>query len=156
MLKMSWIFMFMLLHLCDEAVANCRNDFMSALGSCYHFGNVPLGFTQAEHYCRQYEGHLVHIDSAQEDSFLKTYASGHPAQFWWIGLTDLMAENHFLWIDDNTEAIFTDWGQDQPNGGIEDCIVLDHKDGYRWHDYHCETQMFPLCESKPSQIQIVG
>ncbi|KAH3806727.1 hypothetical protein DPMN_135051 [Dreissena polymorpha] len=71
----------MLLHLCDEAVANCRNDFMSALGSCYHFGNVPLGFTQAEHYCRQYEGHLVHIDSAQEDSFLKTYASGHPGTF---------------------------------------------------------------------------
>ncbi|KAH3693542.1 hypothetical protein DPMN_080975 [Dreissena polymorpha] len=43
---------------------------------------------------------------------------------------------------------YSDWGQDQPNGGIEDCIVLDHKDGYRWHDYHCETQMFPLCESK--------
>ncbi|KAH3711529.1 hypothetical protein DPMN_071198 [Dreissena polymorpha] len=73
-----------------------------------------------------------------------------------VATVDLMAENHFLWIDDNTEAIFTDRGQDQPNGGIEDCIVLDHKDVYRWHDYHCETQMFPLCEAKPTQIQIVG
>ncbi|XP_052244203.1 perlucin-like protein [Dreissena polymorpha] len=129
---------------------------MSAVGSCYHVGNVSMTFIEAKRYCREHGSNLIHIDSAQENNYLKNYALRHTYEMLWIGLTDLMAESHYMWIDDNTEAQFTDWAQGQPNGGYEDCILLYNKDSYRWHDYPCEGRWYPVCETIPSHVALVG
>ncbi|KAH3712553.1 hypothetical protein DPMN_072304 [Dreissena polymorpha] len=75
-------------------------------------------------YCREHGGHLVHVDSAQENNYINYYAVALTYEMLWIGLTDLMAENQYMWIDDISEAHFTDWAQGQSNGGLEDCILL--------------------------------
>lgn len=44
-----------------------------------------------------------------------------------------------------------DWGDKQPNGGVEDCVCLRHGDDFRWNDYPCSyngNEMYPLCEIK--------
>ncbi|XP_052257729.1 brevican core protein-like isoform X3 [Dreissena polymorpha] len=133
-----------------DAVAstNCRDDYTSFRGSCYHFGHVQGTYTESEHYCRQRGGHLADIMTSLENDFVKNHAREMQTHHWWTGLNDQVVEGHFIWDDDDTEATFTEWGTNQPEGGGEDCVALDYQDGYMWGDFPCTMQLFPVCKAQ--------
>ncbi|XP_053381959.1 C-type lectin domain family 10 member A-like [Mercenaria mercenaria] len=90
-------------------VAGCRDNWVTYDGSCYLFGHHMLTFTEAEHFCRLYNSHLVHIDNSFENAFLKDHIryTINPNDIWWIGLTDEVIENDWRWLDTDTRPAFT-------------------------------------------------
>ncbi len=46
---------------------------------------------------------------------------------YWIGLSDLAHEGHYVWDREGTEGpLYPNWDINQPNGGVpaEDCVFL--------------------------------
>ena len=63
----------------------------------------------------------------------------------WIGLSDIMVEGSFRWMESHETPSYTNWGGTEPNDmdGIEDCVV---KGVGGWNDQPCEIQYYALCQ----------
>ena len=56
----------------------------------------------------------------------------------WLGATDEVAEDTFLWMPSGSLVDFTDWDTNQPNNYEEqDCVAYLHKPK-KWHDIACD------------------
>ncbi|XP_053385475.1 C-type lectin domain family 10 member A-like isoform X1 [Mercenaria mercenaria] len=147
--------------LCLSAFAesSCCSDRWTAFqGSCYLFAHGgKLSFYEAEHYCNQHGGNLVHIDNEAENLFIKDYLRSIKADHTWIGLTDEGSEGLWEWYDTHTSPSFTDSYPGEPNAleGDEDCVCVDAWHDYRWFGHLCSLQKAPLCEST-GYVSIVG
>ena len=73
----------------------------------------------------------------------------------WIGLTDILEEDNFLWID-RREVTWTFWGVDKPdnggNGPDEDCGTVVFKNAFAWNDRPCSDTNSFVCEGMLSGI----
>ncbi|XP_052764759.1 perlucin-like [Mya arenaria] len=150
--------MLLLIHLFAVAAAtDCGDDYLVFHGSCYHFGHRPSDFTEAQHYCQQKGGRLVHIETSLENDFIRNHVMEMNSHDWWIGLTDELAEGHYLWSENGKEATFTDWAYNQPQGGSEDCVALEKTIDFHWGDFPCaRSSIYPICEASPGEIELIG
>jgi lectin-like protein len=66
---------------------------------------------------------------------------------WSIGLSDLVAEGAFVWIDGSAPS-FTRWNAGEPNDAAadEDCTEMDLATG-GWNDIPCVGPRAFVCES---------
>ena len=86
---------------------------------------------------------LAVIRSQAQLYFMKTLEFTSNA---WIGLTDGAQEGNWRW-NNGKNALITDWGYNQPNGGaLENCTVMNISDAYRWHDLPCSLTNDYVCE----------
>ncbi|KAJ7991905.1 hypothetical protein DPEC_G00288710 [Dallia pectoralis] len=83
---------------------SCTEGWVSHGGKCYFFSTVSLNWTQSRDQCVSMDGHLVIINSEEEQEFL--YSSTMDTTHW-IGLNDLETEGRWLWVD-NTPLKKTD------------------------------------------------
>lgn len=82
-------------------------------------------------------GHLVTITTKAEQDFV--YTTFNIAGTFWIGLSDLVTENVFAWV--NGEApVYSNWDTNQPTTGpgalFQDCVVNLFSSG-KWDDRIC-------------------
>lgn len=67
----------------------------------------------------------------------------------WIGLTDVVNQNEYVYASSGTKPIYTNWDKGQPQIGTkEDCAALPI-DRKKWHDYPCSSKMQYICK-KPA------
>ena len=82
----------------------------------------------AEDYAVGKGGHLVTINSAEEETWLRNTFGGS-TQFW-IGFNDLQTEGTWVWSS-GEPVTYTHWHPGQPdNSGDEDCAILN------WYIYN--------------------
>ncbi len=90
----------------------------------------------AEATAVQLGGHLVSIDDAEENEWVRANVAnfGGVDRRIWLGFNDVASEGQFAWTD-GTPADFTNWNPGEPNnsGGIEDFTELLGSNG-RWND----------------------
>ncbi|XP_028658661.2 C-type lectin domain family 4 member D-like [Erpetoichthys calabaricus] len=95
-------------------------------------------------------GHLVIVESAEEQNFLENKAKDFNYGGYWIGLTDQKNENTFVWVDNRPlDSNNGFWDQKQPNGKRdENCVQLWGRNQQKhWHDYPCGTVAKRVCET---------
>ena len=64
----------------------------------------------------------------------------------WIGLSYSAQEGNWRW-DNGDNALITDWGLNQPDGGVlQNCTVMNISDTFRWHDLPCSSTNDYVCE----------
>ncbi|XP_062614686.1 perlucin-like [Saccostrea cucullata] len=119
--------------------------------SCYVFiAGVLNSWTEAMSFCKALSAKLVEIETQDENHFLSNHlqrmAHGHN---YWIGLTDAIFENEWLWMSTQKEAQYTNWGPFQPDNDqhMEDCadIAFFGQHGL-WNDENCDTKQHFICE----------
>ncbi|XP_052813085.1 killer cell lectin-like receptor subfamily F member 1 [Mya arenaria] len=126
---------------------DCPNGWLYNEGFCYFFGQTPLSFAASKSFCKISGGHLVYINDASENTFIKDKARQMtPEQYWWIGITNNAVEGVWTMID-GSEVTFTDWDIREPNGD-GDCAHLMYQYDFQWNDISCTTQyqLYPICE----------
>ncbi|KAJ7991904.1 hypothetical protein DPEC_G00288700 [Dallia pectoralis] len=139
---------------------SCTEGWVSYGGKCYFFSTNLMNWTQSRDQCVSKGGHLVIINSQQEQEFLylSTKNKTH-----WIGLNDLETEGRWLWVDKtplkNTDAQFwhvrtngelsepDNWTVQDPSG--EDCVVLGENYSNVWFDFSCKFVERFVCEKYP-------
>ncbi len=86
-------------------------------GHYYLFNKTSLGWNEARMWAESFVGgHLVVINSQNEQNWLNaTFGTGTNAQYW-IGFTDVEQESNWLWMNGDP-VTYTNWAPDgQPDG----------------------------------------
>ncbi|XP_061472582.1 low affinity immunoglobulin epsilon Fc receptor-like isoform X2 [Rhineura floridana] len=117
----------------DSACRVCPEGWLLSSGQCYHFQVQNTHWSFAKKSCEDQGGHLVVINDLQEQSFLR---SNTKQNNYWIGLSDMLSEGTFVWVD-SSPVSFTSWNPREPNnaGQGEDCVIMTPSG--RWQDREC-------------------
>jgi len=95
--------------------------------------------------CQADEMELAIIESAASNTTVQSLIPGLDA---WVGATDAVTENTFLWPD-NTPLTFTNFRLGEPNNGAgngqEDCLVIEGGKGGSWDDRPCNFVFAYVC-----------
>ncbi|KAL0961974.1 hypothetical protein UPYG_G00334080 [Umbra pygmaea] len=129
-------------------------------GKCYFFSNEKMIWNKSRDQCVSKGGHLVIINSHEEQIFL---FSRTKQLIYWIGMTDLVTEGEWLWVDntplnqtgvifwaqrhDGTKSEPDNWTQENPLG--EHCAALRSGDTDIpvWVDTSCRDWRLFVCET---------
>jgi hypothetical protein len=112
----------------------------------YHHCPTALGWAQAEAVCQGLDGHLLVLDSPEEEQAL---AAIWPDFAWWngwLGLTDAAQEG--VWLTPEGQApAWTAFAEGEPNdsGGNEDCV--ERWGMSSWNDCDCAGPRPFICEA---------
>ncbi|KAL4231022.1 complement activation [Mactra antiquata] len=128
----------------------CPDGWITHRSACYLFSREVQTWIGAMQMCREWEGHLVEIEDVSKNAFLTTYASYRNHKFW-IGLTDVVVENTWVWMDSKQilyNQNYHNWHKGQPDNlnNDENCVVLDNDFHYQWTDYPCTSLFHYICE----------
>ncbi|KAH3813951.1 hypothetical protein DPMN_142425 [Dreissena polymorpha] len=154
-----FIAVFVCLSGCASFYTTCKDGWLPFRGSCYLFHVEAMTFASAEQYCRQHENsHLVHIDDAIENSFLKDRMGLFKDRYWWLGLKDEDIEGVWKWFDNDEIATFTDFNPgDGGSHSLEDCAAAEPGADYRWVDVGCSVTAGVLCKTRGhEEASVIG
>ena len=133
--------------LADADIARARGDANADDG-----GNCFVAFkvakktrAAAELACEADLMTLAIITTAASNATTQSLIAGLDA---WLGATDVVTENAFLWPD-NTPLTFKNFRAGEPNngdgGGQEDCLVIEGGKGGSWDDRSCAVVAAYVC-----------
>ncbi|XP_076082444.1 macrophage mannose receptor 1-like [Mytilus galloprovincialis] len=120
-------------------------------GSTYIFDYRGVNWFGAEVYCKGQGGHLVTIETEEENKYLQYVLQTIFDAPWWIGLSDVETEGSFQWTS-NQQLTFTDWYQGHPlqpdtkTGADSDCVLAHFQNSFQWSEQSCTDYNSPLCE----------
>jgi hypothetical protein len=118
-------------------------------GHRYSVSTTMLSWNLALAACMTTGAHLVAIEDATENEYVDDLSGS----IFWIGLSDQVVENSFVWATGLplTAASYTSWRDGQPNNesGGQDCVEMDPNDAGTWNDYTCASAQRYVCECEP-------
>ncbi|OWF39554.1 C-type lectin domain family 10 member A-like [Mizuhopecten yessoensis] len=139
-------------------ISMCPNGWTLHNDSCYFFYMFRQTWDDARTTCERFGGHLVAIETMEEDDFVKGFIDMSKAKsglnmdkYTWLGATDHLSEGVWLWVTGEKVAL-QDWrgghvehadSNGQP--GVEDC--MDYSFG-AWNDNSCAATLPCLCEKE--------
>ena len=127
--------------------AGCTELFTCYDGCSLYFYYPTAGSSQAaETFAQSLGGHVVSIQSANENACLQSELSSHGfGGVIWLGYTDDVSEGSFYWLDGSPMG-YTNWAPGEPNnsGGNEDCVQM-YPDG-QWNDLNCSSGAASILE----------
>ncbi|KAJ8338949.1 hypothetical protein SKAU_G00357350 [Synaphobranchus kaupii] len=139
---------------------NCPEGWKLFGNKCYLFkgdhkneNEFRANWTFAKDWCRTQKGDLVVIDSPYENDFVASYLEDLVMPVW-IGLSDIIHEGKFAWID-GSPVKYTNWAEKEPNNNGdqgEHCASMSHSilvTG-RWNDDKCHESRGWVCYMKKS------
>ncbi|KAL4236594.1 hypothetical protein ACF0H5_004979 [Mactra antiquata] len=99
-------------------------------------------------YCQNVFGHLVDIESEDEQWFLSSLFDGKYSNTW-TGGNDLELTGTYVWSD-GTEMTYTYWNYKQPDYSDQHCVEIVHRlnEGRTggWEDENCLSKGGSVCE----------
>lgn len=112
-----------------------------ALANSYVLTDPGLNWIEAEAQANSLGGHLVAINSAEENDLLLTLFGG--VEPFWIGLTDRDIEGVYVWTNGDP-LTYSSWAPGEPNNsGDEDYVNTNDAHGPGlWNDGHYDTRAF--------------
>lgn len=129
---------------------------------CIRMFTKKKTWADAEKSCKNNGGHLIKIESKEENTFLlDTFLQIPPGAVnieAWIGLTDKKEENKFVWTDgspQNPNENCTMWANEQPNDeDSQDCVEVANGVFWPlgppqigvWNDFQCNKKLMYICE----------
>ncbi|XP_024290328.1 C-type lectin domain family 4 member F isoform X3 [Oncorhynchus tshawytscha] len=89
---------------CNADTKSCSPGWEFYNGSCYYFSKDKLTWEQSQYACIHDGGHLVIVESQQEQEFIieRFVRSTDFGNSPWIGLTDKKQEGVWVWMDNTT------------------------------------------------------
>ncbi|XP_063074203.1 C-type lectin domain family 4 member E-like [Engraulis encrasicolus] len=128
-------------------------------GKCYFLSHDKFNWTASRDKCVSMGGHLVIIESREEQMYVKHKLNGTEDDFW-IGLTDSEREGQWKWVDNSDLKNITFWHRGQPNNSSgfsnityvdgEDCAIMRYVKNteLNWFDQYCAQLNKMICEAK--------
>jgi hypothetical protein len=135
----------------NSGTARCAGESLHLATGNYCIYRSRASWEMARTTCQLGGGHLVVIDSAEEQRALYSRL-GTPGldygRLYWIGYTDSKEEGVWL-TPGGDKAGYTHWAPYQPNnaGKNENCAYWNSDDG-RWDDNQCESKKVGICEER--------
>ena len=133
-----------------QSTHHCRNveeSFLhrnSKLGSCYFISKTKLRWNKAAEDCIRRGSYLAEIQSEEETDYM---ASLTTATTHWIGGSDIVTENAWVWRNSGEHFTYTNWIPGRPEGGaVKNCLLM--LLNRQWADTRCNVGFNYICEIK--------
>lgn len=114
---------------------------------CYIFINTEKTWVDARQHCWSWGGELIMIKNQEKMNFV--IHTMNSVLRWrnngvWIGAHDRNGKG-WEWTT-GEKLTWGYWAPGQPSTtagiSLEDCALMRRGDGWRWHDYHCDSSFF--------------
>nr|XP_011433913.2 uncharacterized protein LOC105332884 [Crassostrea gigas] len=144
------------------ALGGCPGGWTPYNKHCYFFSRDRLSWWQAEMKCASQGGHLVIIDQAHENSFIRQYLAEYRVKGGaWMGLNDCLYPNkhRWSWGFSQKRCHKFDWYGSEPvyhASGDWNCGAFWETYQYHWHVDSCVQRNYYVCEmaqGKPCRCQ---
>uniref|UniRef100_A0A8C4T6H5 C-type lectin domain-containing protein n=1 Tax=Erpetoichthys calabaricus TaxID=27687 RepID=A0A8C4T6H5_ERPCA len=89
-------------HPTEWQCAFCPESWLLFNTKCYYFSTNKLTWNKSRDFCTSMGGHLVIIESEEEQNFLLNTTAKTMDKSYWIGLTDQKIENKFFWVNNES------------------------------------------------------
>lgn len=111
----------------------CPRGWHSFRNNCYLYNEKQVTYTKARSFCAKKGGHIVDIQSEEENTFVSQLSS---RVFAWIGLTDVETEGQWKWDRTGSLATYTNWRPGQPdNAGSQNYALIGADSPFnQWND----------------------
>ncbi|OWF40455.1 ladderlectin-like [Mizuhopecten yessoensis] len=126
---------------------------MEFQSSCYMIVTEMKPWAEADRNCGLHhpDGHLVKIETAEEQTFLTNYVKAHQAHLageLWTDGTDVEVPREFVWDYGYDHFVYANWKHGEPNnqGGHEHCVEYGKSYNYQWNDIPCNNHYQSICE----------
>ncbi|XP_025095058.1 low affinity immunoglobulin epsilon Fc receptor-like [Pomacea canaliculata] len=142
----------LLLSLLALSEQQCPRSWTQFEESCYIMPDQAVTWLEAKELCLEIGGHMVEVDSADENNFLLSIIKNHGATSSWIGLEDFAEEGHFVWSSSQRVPSYTNWAPHVPDdiNGNQDCgWITNHPAWWAaglWDDGYCTDKFNVICE----------
>lgn len=106
----------------------------------YYVCEEVMTWHEARDQCVEYGGHLLTIESEEENRKILSLIKDYEADAFWIGLTDEGHEGN--WVNIRGERLdYMNWGERQPDNyvGVEHYGQIRRKDSSYWQGTMCST-----------------
>lgn len=116
-------------------------------GHTYYYFHTPVTWYDAKSICENMGGHLVTINSAEENQFVAGFADY--SSLFWLGATDAATEGTWQWITGEPFS-YVNWAENQPDNyagdeGAENYLLNADANG-NWVDICGCTPFLFICE----------
>ena len=103
-------------------------------GHYYKAFDDLLSWNEAKDFCNHYGGHLVSINSYDENVFLTGFIRNSPQDYYIIGLSNYADGTYSTW-EDGYPVSFTNWGRNQPDNseGAQHTVRIMNVDTDIWN-----------------------
>ena len=122
------------------------NQQMCFQDSCYGLLNRSMTWHNAKETCERFHGHLVSIETPEENAWIEETITAGTGLIFWIGANDIDHENEWKWVTNNTPVQWFDWSRREPNDKNynEDCVAIYWT--AQWNDNRCNASFKSICE----------
>ncbi|OWF41356.1 sperm receptor for egg jelly-like isoform X2 [Mizuhopecten yessoensis] len=130
----------------------CSVDWHRYQSDCYLFINVTDNWANAKESCKQQKAHLVRIDDAGIDNFLRTTMKTKGMYLIWTGANDIDTEGVYVWEDNGARVNYSDWGENSPTNRTadQDCVIFAVRRA--WMDKKCTKYYKYACQKTNQTI----
>ncbi|XP_063588920.1 macrophage mannose receptor 1-like [Penaeus indicus] len=131
------------------AAHSCKKGWEIHELSCYLVSETTTSWNNAKNRCYVLGGVLASINSEDE----QTFVSGLLTRSAWIGLSDHVTEEEYVWVD-GSPFNYSSWQDGEPSNSYlyltlglgEGCVEMKQEYAYRWSDEVCFTSKAFVCE----------
>jgi len=123
---------------------------------------VNVSWLEGLQKCEAVGGYLAEPTNARKGEFLHGLALVYEAMYgidhWWIGLSDLGEEEHWIWTHSGTPITESFWGPNSPNMSVwntDDCgLMVVEPASFWWKDANClatnveNKTVAPICQHR--------
>lgn len=120
-------------------------------GHEYKLYNRALPWREAYKFCEQQGGHLITINSDDEQVFIsKLISEKATGSYLWLGATDSYEEGNWKWIT-GEKITYKNWADSEPNNYNDEDYMSIYKNSGKWNDgmdiYYSDTKAYSfICE----------
>ena len=105
-------------------------------GNTYKLYNTVIPWKEAYKFCEQQGGHLVTINSTDEQSFIHNLVkSTNSRKYTWLGATDIYSEGKWKWITGDSLS-YSNWADGEPNNSNDEDYLMLYNETGKWNDSH--------------------
>lgn len=102
-------------------------------GHTYELYNTVLPWKEAYEFCEKQGGHLVTIDSQQEQNYILGILEHSTFDKTWLGATDVYNEGKWKWIT-GEEIKYNNWADGEPNDSNDEDYMMIYQNSGAWND----------------------
>ncbi|XP_022331274.2 C-type lectin domain family 17, member A-like [Crassostrea virginica] len=128
--------------------SECPGGWIPVQGTCYYFSRTTETWSDASTFCQSFGAKLAEPQTSADIAFLsgEIQAFGGPSDYW-VGITDLMVENQFVYDSSITPIHGHNWGPNEPNGHRgENCVIISGYFHGKYADVDCHSTRKFICE----------
>ncbi|XP_076073232.1 perlucin-like [Mytilus galloprovincialis] len=143
---------------CVSSIRCCKNGWTQNGNKCYFFSHQVEPWTEAMSVCRVFDSKLAEPMTSQDSHFLISQ-SQHVGGNFWIGISDIIDEDRWIYSTGQTPIKVNHFQPGQPNEHTSaNCVALWAPFHGYWADENCLTSYPFICETdnESSESQVIG